>query len=100
MADRRGVAGALLLSWALLDLGPWQPSMEPRHQRATGDLTALLRTWNAGDEAAFDQLVPFVYDELHRIALRCLAGERSGLSMQATALVNEVCLRLIGHGDR
>ena len=70
--------------------------MEPRQQRATGDLTALLRTWNAGDEAAFDQLVPLVYDELHRIALRCLAGERSGFSMQATALVNEVCLRLIG----
>ena len=70
--------------------------MEPRQQRATGDLTALLRTWNAGDEVAFDQVVPLVYDELHRIALRCLAGERSGFSMQATALVNEVCLRLIG----
>lgn len=69
--------------------------MEPRPD-ATGDLTALLRTWNAGDETAFEQLVPFVYDELHRIALRCLAGERSGGSMQATALVNEVCLRLIG----
>jgi RNA polymerase sigma factor (TIGR02999 family) len=37
-----------------------------------------------------------VYDELHRIALRCLAGERSTVSMQATALVNEVCLRLLG----
>jgi RNA polymerase sigma factor (TIGR02999 family) len=70
--------------------------MEPRERPATGDLTRLLRTWNAGDEEAFDQLVPLVYDELHRIALRCLAGERSDVSMQATALVNEVCLRLIG----
>ena len=70
--------------------------MEPRERRASADLTGLLRTWNAGDDAAFEQLVPMVYDELHRIALRCLAGERSGISMQATALVNEVCLRLIG----
>jgi RNA polymerase sigma factor (TIGR02999 family) len=70
--------------------------MEPCERPATGDLTALLRTWNAGDEKAFDELVPLVYDELHRIALRCLAGERSGVSMQPTALVNEVCLRLIG----
>jgi RNA polymerase sigma-70 factor (ECF subfamily) len=69
--------------------------MEP-HLRATGDLTALLRTWNGGDETALDQLMPLVYDELHRMALRCLAGERAGVSMQATALVNEVCLRLIG----
>ena len=70
--------------------------MEPRQRPDLGDLTGLLRTWNEGDEAAFEQVMPLVYDELHRIALRCLAGERSGGSMQATALVNEVCLRLIG----
>jgi RNA polymerase sigma factor (TIGR02999 family) len=70
--------------------------MESHGRPATADLTGLLRTWNAGDDAAFDQLVPLVYDELHRIALRCLAGERSAVSMQATALVNEVCLRLMG----
>ena len=79
-----------------LNLFPRHTLMEPRQPQTTGDLTALLRTWNAGDEAAFDQLVPLVYGELHRMALRFLAGERSGVSMQATALVNEVCLRLIG----
>src|SRR4029453_12122372 len=73
--------------------------MDPRHSSTTGNLTGLLRTWNAGDREAFEQLVPLVYDELHRIALRCLTGERSTLSLQATGLVNEVCLRLLGwHG--
>ena len=70
--------------------------MQPDRRLATGDLTRLLRTWHAGDADAFDELVPLVYDELHRIALRSLAGERSTVSMQATALVNEVCLRLLG----
>jgi len=75
--------------------------MDPRHGSTTGNLTGLLRTWNAGDREAFEQLMPLVYDELHRIALRCLTGERSPISLQATALVNEVCLRLLGwHGMR
>ena len=56
----------------------------------------MLRLWSVGDERAFDQLIPLVYDELHRMALRYLAGERSHISLQATGLVNEVCLRLLG----
>ena len=60
------------------------------------ELTALLRSWSDGDEHAFDQLLPIVYDQLHRMALRYLAGERSEMSLQPTALVNEVCLRLLG----
>lgn len=62
---------------------------------SSGELTSLLRAWSEGDERAFDQVVPLVYDELHRMALRSLAGERTP-SLQATALVNEVCLRLLG----
>jgi len=68
--------------------------MEP--PLAEGDVTALLRIWSDGDEGAFDKLIPLVYDELHRMALRYLAGERSNVSLQPTALVNEVCLRLLG----
>ena len=60
-----------------------------------GELTGLLRAWSHGDERAFDELIPLVYDELHRMALRSLAGERAH-SLQPTALVNEVCLRLMG----
>jgi RNA polymerase sigma factor (TIGR02999 family) len=68
--------------------------MEPR--QPARDVTGLLRAWSDGDEAAFAGLVPLVYDELHRIALRCLAGERANVTLQPTALVNEVCLRLLG----
>ena len=60
-----------------------------------GELTDLLRAWSDGDTDAFDRVMPLVYDELHRMALRSLAGERHP-SLQATALVNEVCLRLVG----
>ncbi|HYR89479.1 MAG TPA: sigma-70 family RNA polymerase sigma factor [Terriglobia bacterium] len=70
--------------------------MEPDDQSAKGDLTSLLRMWSDGDERAFEQLIPVVYDELHRMAFRYLAGERSNVSLQPTALVNEVCLRLLG----
>jgi RNA polymerase sigma-70 factor, ECF subfamily len=63
---------------------------------APGDLTALLQGWSGGDDRAFDRLLPLVYDELHRMAMRYLAGERADLSLQPTALVNEVCLRLLG----
>lgn len=70
--------------------------MEPQGRSASGDITHLLRVWSSGDELAFEQLVPLVYDELHRLALRYLAGERKNLTLQPTALVNEVCLRLLG----
>jgi RNA polymerase sigma factor (TIGR02999 family) len=70
--------------------------MEPCDAAAGGDVTRMLRLWSVGDEQAFDRLIPLVYDELHRMALRYLAGERSHISLQATGLVNEVCLRLLG----
>src|SRR5262245_11180838 len=70
--------------------------MDTRDSSADHNLTALLRSWSDGDERAFDQLLPIVYDELHRMALRYLSGERSDVSLQPTALVNEVCLRLLG----
>ena len=58
-------------------------------------MTGLLLAWGQGDEGALGQLVPLVERELHRIAKRCMAGERAGHSLQATALVNEAYLRLI-----
>jgi RNA polymerase sigma-70 factor (ECF subfamily) len=65
-------------------------------READDDVTEVLRVWADGDERAFERLIPLVYDELHRMAVRYLAGERSTVSMQATALVNEICLRLLG----
>src|SRR6188474_3132062 len=69
--------------------------MDPPGRVPPGQLTDLLRAWSDGDQRALEQVVPLVYDELHRMALRSLAGERAA-SLQATALVNEVCLRLLG----
>jgi RNA polymerase sigma-70 factor, ECF subfamily len=59
------------------------------------EVTVLLQAWSAGDEAALQKLTPLVYQELHRSARRYMAGERSGHILQATALVNEVYLRLV-----
>jgi RNA polymerase sigma-70 factor, ECF subfamily len=70
--------------------------MEPHPAPDGGDVTTLLRRWRNGDAAAFEQLMPLVYGELHRMARRHLAGERANHSLQPSALVNEVCLRLLG----
>ncbi len=57
-------------------------------------VTQLLGQWAGGDRQAFDSLLPMVYDELRRIAHRQMAHERAGHTLQATALVNEVYLKL------
>lgn len=70
--------------------------MDRARERECGDVTKLLQSWSGGDADAFDRVLPLVYDELHRMAARYLHGERSNISLQATALVNELCLRLLG----
>jgi RNA polymerase sigma factor (TIGR02999 family) len=55
-----------------------------------------LVAWGGGDQRAFDELLPVVYDELRRQAQRALRGENVGHTLQATALVHEVYLRLAG----
>jgi RNA polymerase sigma factor (TIGR02999 family) len=59
------------------------------------NITQLLAEWRQGDETAFEQLAPAVYDRLHAIAESYLRGERPTHTLQATALVNEVFLRLV-----
>jgi RNA polymerase sigma-70 factor (ECF subfamily) len=65
-------------------------------RRDGGEVTRLLRAWSDGDADAFDRVLPLVYEELHRMAARLLVGERSTVSLQTTALINEVCVRLLG----
>ena len=60
-----------------------------------GDITQWLRAWRGGDRTALDKLAPRLYDELHRLAKRYLAGERAGHTLQSADLINEVYLRLI-----
>lgn len=63
-------------------------------EKAPTEVTRLLLEWRDGDEAALDRLMPVVYQELRRVAQRCMAQER-GVTLQATALVNEAYLRLV-----
>ncbi len=60
-----------------------------------GEVTQLLLDWGNGDRAAFDALMPLVYDELHQMAHRYMRRERPGHTLQTTALINEAYLRLI-----
>jgi len=76
-------------------MGSGSMSTQP-DRPAGGEVTQLLRAWSEGDADAFDRVLPLVYEELHRMAARCLVGERSTVSLQTTALVNEVCMRLLG----
>src|SRR5262249_47635069 len=69
-------------------------SYNPR-QMQPQDITALLLDWNEGDEHALEKLTPLVYAELRRIAVRYMAGERPGHTLQASALVNEAFLKLV-----
>jgi RNA polymerase sigma-70 factor, ECF subfamily len=58
------------------------------------DVTALLAAWRGGDRNAYDRLFEILSQELHRLARRCMAGERPEHTLQPTALVNEAYLRL------
>ena len=69
--------------------------MSPRPQQ----ITQLLQAWGDGDEHALDKLVPLVQGELHKLAHRYMARERRGHTLQTTALVNEVYLRLVRARD-
>ncbi len=62
----------------------------------TDNVTQLLMNAKAGNRTALDELLPLVYDELRRVASRQLASERKNHTLQATALVHEAYIRLIG----
>ena len=60
-----------------------------------GTVTTLLGAWRQGDQAAFERLAPLVYDELRRRARHYLRSERPNHTLQPTALVHEVYLRMV-----
>jgi RNA polymerase sigma factor (TIGR02999 family) len=64
-----------------------------------GDITQLLNAWGGGEAAAFDKLLPLVYQELRRIAQSQLRNERDGHTLQRTALVHEAFLRLVNQRE-
>jgi RNA polymerase sigma factor (TIGR02999 family) len=73
--------------------GPHDPAPAGNSQRS--HVTRLLVEWSDGDQGALDQLIPFVYSELHAVAHRRLRAEKSGHTLQTTALVHEAYVRLV-----
>ena len=59
------------------------------------DVTLLLKAWGGGDQQALEELTPKVYLELRRMAAKYMRREKAGNTLQATALVHEVFLRLV-----
>jgi len=64
-------------------------------ETSSPQITQLLHDWRGGDQHALERLTPVVYEELHRMAKRYMARERDGHTLQTTALINEVYLRLV-----
>ena len=64
-------------------------------QTPSPNITELLRAWGDGDQSALEHLTPLVYQELHSLARRHMSRENEGHTLQATALIHEVYLRLV-----
>ena len=62
----------------------------------SNDITRMLGAWQAGDQDALDELTPYVYAELQKLAISHMRRERGGHTLQSTALVHEAFLKLIG----
>jgi RNA polymerase sigma factor (TIGR02999 family) len=76
--------------------GHAQPEKDAvRDSEKSAEITGLLKAWGSGDQAALNLLTTKVYDELRRVARRYMRTQRTGDTLQTTALVNEVYLRLV-----
>jgi RNA polymerase sigma factor (TIGR02999 family) len=64
--------------------------------RTRGEVTRLVERWSRGDATALDRLIELAYDDLRQIASRHLRGQRPGHTIETTALVHELYLRLAG----
>jgi RNA polymerase sigma-70 factor, ECF subfamily len=66
---------------------------------SASEVSRLLKDWGEGDEASLNRLIPLVYEELRKMAHYQMAREKAGHTLQTTALVNEVYLRLLGAAE-
>jgi hypothetical protein len=73
-----------------LALTIWYMETLPTHE-----ITELLQAWNCGEEQVLEKLTPLIYDELYRSAKRSMSRGRRGNSMQTTALINELYVRML-----
>lgn len=72
-----------------------EPHVDPAERQ---EVTRLLGELSGGDRTAFDQLIPLVYEQLRKLAARCLRAERGDHTLRATALVHEAYLRMADAG--
>ena len=92
------VAGVLAAGRAVEYTPPYR-SPSARAVPPMSEVTRILSAIEHGDPNAAEQLLPLVYDELRRLAAKKLAHEKPGQTLDATALVHEVYLRLVGPAD-
>jgi len=90
--DRTGPRPGSIQAFFLLALNCRVCSFQP----VPADVTQLLDAIDSGDPKAADHLLPLVYDELRKLAAAKMAQEKPGQTLQATALVHEAWLRLVG----
>lgn len=102
-STRPGVAGSTI---ALARTTPrafparcWTVFVKRGMLRRMSDVTRMLEAMQRGESGAAEELLPLVYDELRRLAAHKMAQESAGHTLQATALVHEAWLRLIGDGN-
>ena len=62
---------------------------------STHEITALLQAWNGGDHQALEKLTPLVYEQLYRAAKRCISHGQRNQTLQTTALINELYLKVV-----
>ena len=62
---------------------------------STHEITALLQAWKCGDPQALERLTPLVYGELYRAAKRCISHRQQNQTLQTTALINELYLKVV-----
>src|SRR5215467_4982580 len=89
--SRQGMADTRQSRFTRVEIKEDQGHMQPDSQL----VTVLLHQWKNGDDEALDQLMPLIYNELRRLAGRCLSSERPGHTLRATALVHEAYMRLV-----
>src|SRR5919199_645119 len=77
-----------------------RPLKRGRLETPAGEVTVLLRAWGTGDRSVEERLFDIVIPELRKLAQRAVRGERSGQSLQPSALLNEAYLRLVAARER
>ena len=92
--------GSIYFGEGLADAVESDPARAVNMGPAAGEVTELLRAWSSGDRSVEDRLFAMVLPDLHKLARYMMGSERQDHSLQPTALLNEVYIRLVGARER